>query len=337
MNLVEVAESVCVSLNPMEPETLLIRAQQALRHQIESLLKLVDQLDERYCHAVNLLRAADHVVTVGLGKSGIIAQKFAATLASVCVSSRSLHPVDALHGDAGIVGEGDIIVAFSKSGETTEVLRFVDVMRGLGCRVVCITSKADSTLVSMADVALIVPVTHEMDEHDIVPTTSTTASLVMADLLAVGVLSADPDPLRRLRRSHPDGMIGGTLLRSVADVMHTGDALPAVLPSTSMLDALVTMTSKALGIVCVVQEGHLAGILTDGDVRRLVASGVNLSEMVIADAMTTSPVTISPTASLHEALGVMEQRDRQIGVLPVLEHDVCVGVVRVHDIVRLQC
>lgn len=104
-----------------------------------------------------------------------------------------------------------------------------------------------------------------------------------------------------------------------------------------MLDALVTMTSKALGIVCVVQEGHLAGILTDGDVRRLVASGVNLSEMVIADAMTTSPVTISPTASLHEALGVMEQRDRQIGVLPVLEHDVCVGVVRVHDIVRLQC
>ena len=311
-------------------------AQEALRHQIESLLRMVDQLDQRYGHAVDLLRAADHVVTAGLGKSGIIAQKFAATLASVCVSARCLHPVDALHGDAGVVGAGDVVVVISKSGETVEVLRFVDVMRGLGCRVICITSQPESRLATMSDVALIVPVTHEMDAHDILPTTSTTSSLVMADLLAVGVLSADPDPLRRLRRSHPDGMIGGTLLRSVADVMHTGDAMPVVQPTTSMLDALVAMTSKALGIVCVVEDGRLAGIMTDGDVRRLVAQGVDLSTMTIDKVMTTAPVTIAPSASLHEALTVMEQRDRQIGVLPVVDQETCVGVVRLHDIVRLQ-
>jgi arabinose-5-phosphate isomerase len=311
-------------------------AQDALRHQIESLLRMVDQLDQRYVHAVELLRAADHVVTAGLGKSGIIAQKFAATLASVCVSARSLHPVDALHGDAGVVGENDVVVVISKSGETIEVLRFVDVMRGIGCRVICITSQPDSRLATMSDVALIVPVTHEMDEHDILPTTSTTSSLVMADLLAVGVLSVDPDPLRRLRRSHPDGMIGGTLLRSVADVMHTGDAIPVVAPSTSMLDALVAMTSKALGIVCVVADERLAGIMTDGDVRRLVAQGRDLSTVSIVEVMTTLPVTIAPSASLHEALAVMEQRDRQIGVLPVVDQQHCVGIVRLHDIVRLQ-
>lgn len=318
---------------PINLETV---AQEALRHQIESLLRMVDQLDHRYGQAVDLLRAADHVVTAGLGKSGIIAQKFAATLASVCVSARCLHPVDALHGDAGVVGQGDVVVVFSKSGETIEVLRFADVMRGLGCHVLCITSQPESRLATMSDVALIVPVTHEMDAHDILPTTSTTSSLVMADLLAVGVLSADPDPLRRLRRSHPDGMIGGTLLRSVADVMHSGDALPAVSPSTSMLDALVAMTSKALGIVCVVDEGRLAGIMTDGDVRRLVAQAVDLSTLTIAEVMTTSPVTIAPSASLHEALMIMEQRDRQIGVLPVVDHHACVGIVRLHDIVRLQ-
>jgi arabinose-5-phosphate isomerase len=260
---------------------------------------MVDQLDQLYVHAVELLRAADHVVTAGLGKSGIIAQKFAATLASVCVSARSLHPVDALHGDAGVVGENDVVVVISKSGETIEVLRFVDVMRGLGCRVICITSQPDSRLATMSDVALIVPVTHEMDEHDILPTTSTTSSLVMADLLAVGVLSVDPDPLRRLRRSHPDGMIGGTLLRSVADE-------------------------------------RLAGIMTDGDVRRLVAQGRDLSTVSIVEVMTTLPVTIAPSASLHEALAVMEQRDRQIGVLPVVDQQHCVGIVRLHDIVRLQ-
>jgi len=311
-------------------------AQQALRYQIESLLRMVDLVDARYVHAVQLLRHSEHVVTSGLGKSGIVAQKMAATLASVCITSRYLHPVDALHGDAGVVKSGDLVVAISKSGETPELLRFVDVMRGLGCRVISITASDSNSLTSMADVALVAPVVHEMDEHDILPTVSTTSAMVMADLLAVGVLSDDPDSLRRLRRSHPDGMIGGVLLRMVSDVMHTDQDVPVVGEETSMLDALVEMTTKALGIVCVVRDGKLLGIMTDGDVRRLVAQGVQLTNATISSFMTTAPITIGPAASLHEALQLMEGRDRQIGVLPVVDQGVCLGVVRVHDIVRLQ-
>ncbi|MBU3741323.1 MAG: KpsF/GutQ family sugar-phosphate isomerase [Candidatus Kapabacteria bacterium] len=311
-------------------------AQEALRNQIESLLRMVDMLDHRYIHAVALLHGANNVITAGLGKSGFVAQKLAATLASVCVSARWMHPVDALHGDAGVVGEGDVVVVISKSGETPEVLRFADVMRGLGCHIISITSATENALASMSDVALLAPVIREMDEHDILPTVSTTSALVMADLLAIGVLSADSDPLRRLRRSHPDGMIGGTLLRSVADVMHTGAAVPRVSEDTTMLDALVEMTSKSLGIVCVMRDDRLVGILTDGDVRRLVTRGADLAASTIAEHMTMSPVTVTPTASLHEALQVMERPERQIGVLPVVDNEACVGVIRLHDIVRLQ-
>lgn len=318
------------------PSTLEAVAQESLRYQIESLLRMVDLVDERYVHAVQLLRHADHVVTTGLGKSGIIAQKMSATLASVCVGSRCLHPVDALHGDAGVVNAGDVIVAISKSGETPEVLRFVDVMQGLGCRIIAITASPTNTLASVSDVALVAPVVHEMDGHDILPTVSTTSALVMADLLAVGVLSADTNPLRRLRRSHPEGMIGGTLLRTVADVMHANDRLPVVTEATSMVDALVEMTSKALGIVCVVRQAQLVGILTDGDVRRLVTQGVQMATATVEVCMTRSPVTIEPSATLHQALQLMERRERQIGVLPVVRNGECVGVIRVHDIVRLQ-
>lgn len=314
----------------------LAAAQEALRYQIESLLRMVDTLDHTYVHAVELLRGANNVITAGLGKSGFVAQKMAATLASVCVSARSMHPVDALHGDAGVVGEGDVVVVISKSGETPEVLRFADVMRGLGCHIISITSATANALASMSDVALQAPVIHEMDEHDILPTVSTTSALVLADVLAVGVLSGDPDPLRRLRRSHPDGMIGGTLLRSVADVMHTGSSIPRVSEGTTMLDALVEMTSKSLGIVCVMRDDFLVGILTDGDVRRLVTRGTDLASATIGEHMTTSPVTVDSTSSLHEALQIMERPDRQIGVLPVVNADVCVGVIRLHDIVRLQ-
>lgn len=311
-------------------------ARLALQRQLESLALLPGMLDDAFANAVEMLRAADHVVATGLGKSGFIAQKFAATLASVCVSSRCLHPVDALHGDAGVIRDGDVVVAISKSGETSEILRFVDVARGLGARIIAITAKPSSRLAQLADVALVAPVTHEMDAHDILPTTSTTSALVMTDLLAVGVLATDAEPLARLRRSHPDGMIGGTLLRSVADVMHAGTSMPVVDRHASLVDALAELSAKSLGIVCICDGPVLLGILTDGDVRRLVAREVDLRSAHVSDVMTTSPVTIGPRASLHEALQRMEHRDRQISVLPVVDGDHCVGVVRVHDIVRLQ-
>lgn len=319
-----------------DPQELRRTARAALMQQIESLTMLASEVNDAYVLAVDMLRASQHVVATGLGKSGFIAQKFAATLASVCVPSRCLHPVDALHGDAGVINEGDVVVAFSKSGETPEILRFVDVARGLGARIIAITAKPSCRLAQLADVALTAPVTHEMDAHDILPTTSTTSALVMADLLAVGVLASDPEPLLRLRRSHPDGMIGGTLLRSVADVMHTGSQMPCVHPDASMVDALAEMSAKALGIVCVCENGHLQGVVTDGDVRRMVAGTVDLRSAIVRDVMTATPVTIGPHASLHEALQRMEHRERQIAVLPVVDDGRCVGVVRLHDIVRLQ-
>lgn len=311
-------------------------ARAALTRQIESLTMLATEVNDDYVVAVEMLRASQHVVTTGLGKSGFIAQKFAATLASVCVPSRCLHPVDALHGDAGVLNEGDVVVAFSKSGETPELLRFVDVARGMGARIISITARAACRLAQVSDVALVAPSTHEMDEHDILPTTSTTSALVMADLLSIGVLAADAEPLARLRRSHPDGMIGGTLLRSVADVMHTGSKMPCVQPDASMVDALAEMSAKALGIVCICDRGRLQGIITDGDVRRMVAGNIDLRTAHVRDVMTATPVTIGPHASLHEALQRMEHRERQIAVLPVVDDGQCVGVLRLHDIVRLQ-
>lgn len=320
-----------------EHQSLLDTIRTALQWQRASIELLDASIDDSFNQAVHILLSSGKVLTTGLGKSGFIARKLAATLNSIRKPSIYIHPVDALHGDSGLIEEGDALVAFSKSGETSEVIRFAAMATEMGASVVSITGRTDCRLSDLARIPLIAPITRELDANDIIPTASTTNALILADLLAMGVLHEAGDAMERLRRSHPQGMIGSTLLRTVEEVMHSASALPRVPAGTSLAAALAVLSSFGLGCVCVCDaDDGLLGILTDGDVRRLVMRGAGIEGVVVDDVMTAKPVSIASDATLHDALQLMERRERQIGVLPVLDRGRCVGVIRVHDIVRLQ-
>lgn len=325
-------------MNTVMDNTILDHARRALQWQIQSLDRLTPQLDANYLAAVTMLAGAGKVLTTGIGKSGFIARKMAATLTSIRIPGIFLHPVEAMHGDSGILQSNDCLVAFSKSGETAEVVRLAHFAKDAGASIVAITVRADSALARIAQVTILTPLERELDPDDILPTASTTTALVVADLLTVGAAMMSGDVAERLQLSHPRGMIGAAMMRTVEDVMHAGDGLPAVRPGAMLVDALAQLSAMALGIVCVVDEhGLLKGILTDGDVRRIVVEKASaLATIRIDDVMITAPTTIEPSASLHAALQVMERRERQIGVLPVTVEGRCVGVLRLHDIVRLQ-
>lgn len=309
----------------------------ALSSQQAALELLRAEVDGAFVSVVELLAASPMVITSGIGKSGIIARKLAATLNSISVPAVFLHPVEAAHGDSGLLKQGDVVVLFSKSGETPEVVRLAAQARGLGCTTVAIVTRRRSLLREQCDHALIAPIERELDSHNILPTASTTTALILADLLVVGVSVLRGDTAEGLRRTHPQGMIGAGLRGLVRDVMHSNDELPFVLYGATMSEALVQLTSKGLGCVCVCDpSGTLRGIITDGDIRRAVQHGIDIAISPVNEIMTSEPTTISSGATLHEALIQMEQRHRQIGVLPVIEAGVCVGVLRLHDIASLQ-
>lgn len=317
---------------------ILEHAQQALQWQLKSVERLGPQLDGTYIAAVRTLAASGKVLTTGLGKSGFVARKMAATLTSVRIPGIFLHPVEAMHGDSGIMHATDCLVAFSKSGETAEVVQLCALAKEIGASVIAITARANSTISRLAAVTIFTPLERELDPDDILPTASTTIAMIVADLLAVGAAMMSGDVAGRLQHSHPQGMIGAAMMRTVENVMHSGEGLPLVQPGAMLVEALAQLSAKALGIVCVVDnDGVLRGILTDGDVRRIVVDNANsLATLRIDDVMIPNPTTIEPSATLHEALQQMERRQRQISVLPVTVSGRCVGVLRLHDIVRLQ-
>lgn len=321
----------------MERSQLLEQARMGLQRQRASIALLEEHLDDAFCDAAQLIATASKVVTTGLGKSGFIARKMAATLTSVHIPGVYLHPVDALHGDLGMLGPSDVLVAFSKSGETSEVVHLASLVRELGMPIISISSRSETSMQAISTIALVAPSVHEYDEHNILPTTSTTQALILADLLSVAAAHSMGDLVARLQRSHPHGGIGAVLLRTVEQVMHAGDALPRIDPASTVSDAVEVLSRTALGIVCVMgEQNDLLGILTDGDVRRLVASSETPMTMLVRDVMTTQPSVVQATDTLHQALQCMERRDRQISAVPVLSDGRCVGVVRVHDIVRAQ-
>lgn len=321
----------------MERSQLLEHARNGLQWQRDSLALIEQHLDDSFCDAAAHLAAASKVVTTGLGKSGFIARKMAATLTSVHIPGVYLHPVDALHGDLGLLGASDVMVAFSKSGETSEVVHLMRLVSELGMPVISISSRTATTMGSIATIELIAPCVHEYDQHNILPTTSTTQALVLADLLSVAAAHQTGDLVERLQRSHPQGAIGSALLRTVEQVMHAGDALPRVDTDARVSDAVDVLSRTALGIVCVVDDaGALHGVVTDGDVRRLVTRPETFGQLLVRDVMSTQPATVLATDTLHTALQVMERRERQLSAVPVMQGYRCVGVVRIHDIVRAQ-
>jgi arabinose-5-phosphate isomerase len=307
-------------------------AKRVLQTEAAAILALVDRLDHRFEDAVRLLlECHGRVIVTGMGKSGIICRKIAATLASTGTPAFFLHPAEAIHGDLGVLQPADVIVGVSYSGETEELLRLLETIKRLGASLVAITGDCSSTLGRAADVALDCRVSEEACPLNLVPTASTTAALALGDALAMALLVAKGFRQEDFANLHPGGKLGKRLMR-VEQLMHGGDQAPVVSLAAPMRDLIYEMSRKGLGMSCVVDDaGVLVGIVTDGDLRRHMSAATTLMELTAADVMTRHPITISPDTLAVEALNVLEQR--KITAIVVVDGGRKVqGVVHLHDL-----
>ena len=312
-------------------------ARKVLETEAAAILALVDRLDDRFELAVRLLRdCRGRVILTGMGKSGLICRKIAATLTSIGTPSFFLHPAEAIHGDLGVIQPDDVIVALSYSGETDEILRLLETIRRLGAKLVAVTGSPASTLAQAADVALDCSVAEEACPLNLVPTASTTAALAIGDALAMTLLVAKGFRQEDFANLHPGGKLGKRLMR-VESLMHAGRLCPIVKPDTRMLDVIYEMSRKQLGMTCVVDgSDRLLGIITDGDLRRQMERTADVLTLAAGDVMTRGPVTVSRATLAVEALNIMEQR--KITSIVVVEDGSLqvAGVVHVHDLWRTE-
>ena len=296
---------------------------------------LKDSLDASFSAACDLmLNAKGRVIVTGMGKSGHVGSKLAATLASTGTPSFFVHPGEASHGDLGMITPDDVVLALSNSGETAEVLAILPVIKRKGTGLVGMTGRPQSALAQLSDVHLTVAVTEEACPHNLAPTSSTTAALAMGDALAIALLEARGFTPEDFALSHPGGSLGRRLLLKVDDIMHAGEQLPVVSATTSLSDALLEMTHKGLGMTAVTHDdGTLAGIFTDGDLRRIFERDIDIRQATIADVMVTNPITIAPGHLAAEALQVMETRKIN-GLMVCDEAGKPLGAFNMQDLLR---
>ena len=289
-----------------------------------------NSLDASFDQAVEtLLALPGKAILTGTGKSGHIARKIAATLASTGCPAFFLHPADAGHGDLGMVATTDAIVALSRSGTSPELDRIVTHSRWLGIKFIILTCVADSPLAQAADITIAIDVPTEAGPLKMAPTTSTTAMLAVGDALAIALQTARSLTLEDFARTHPDGALGRKLLLRIADIMVTDTAVPSVIPSATVATAIVEMTAKCLGITTVLDDtGMLLGIFTNSDLRRCLESGADIHNMPVTEVMNSAPVTIAPEQLAHEAQELLKQH--QLDHLPVLTGRQLVGVIDSH-------
>jgi arabinose-5-phosphate isomerase len=313
------------------PREDLAAARHVLDIESRALATLADALDGRFVAAIDLLEATGgRVVVTGMGKSGLVGRKIAATFASTGTPAQYVHPGEASHGDLGMIAPADTILALSNSGETTELADLLAHAKRFGIPLVAITSRGGSTLAQTADVTLTLPAMAEACPMGLAPTTSTTMMLALGDAMAVALLGRKGFTPEQFRVFHPGGKLGKQLLR-VADVMHSGADMPIVDPQTRMSEALIVMTARSFGCAIVTDSvGRLVGIVTDGDLRRHMSP--DLPSQSVARIMSTTPKTIRPGALAAEALGSMN--DLRVTQLVVVDGERPVGVVRMHDILR---
>jgi arabinose-5-phosphate isomerase len=313
-------------------------ARKVLQTEAAAILALVDRLDERFDAAVSLLRTCrGRVILTGMGKSGIICRKIAATLTSTGTAAVFLHPAEARHGDLGIIQSDDVVVALSYSGETDEVLLLLETIRRLGAKLIAITGGARSTLAQAADVVLDCSVAEEACPMNLVPTASTTAALAIGDALAMTLLVEKGFREEDFASLHPGGKLGKRLMR-VENLMHAGALCPIVTADTRMRDVIYQMSSKGLGMTCVVDrdEEALLGIITDGDLRRRMERGGEILDLRAADVMTRNPVAIPRNMLAAAALNIMEQRKiTSLVVAEAGEPTRIAGVLHLHDLWRM--
>ena len=311
-------------------------ARKVLRTEAAAILELVDRLDGDFERAVQLLfECGGRVVVTGMGKSGIICRKIAATLSSTGTPAFFLHPAEAIHGDLGAIRDDDVVVALSHSGETEELLRLLEAIRRLGARLIAISGNPASTLAKAADVALNCGITEEACPLNLVPTASTTAALALGDALAMTLLVRKGFREEDFASLHPGGKLGRRLMR-VEHVMHAGEAAPVVGTTAAMRDVIHEMSSKRLGMTCIVDsEGCLVGVFTDGDLRRQMTKSPDVLGLTAGDVMTSNPITIDRQLLAVEALKIMETH-KVTSVVVVDSRRRVHGVVHLHDLWRTQ-
>ena len=310
-------------------------ARQVLEIESQAIRDLLPQLDDGFDQAVEMLRECrGRVVCTGMGKSGLVMQKVAATLSSTGTPAMFLHPAEAIHGDLGTLVTGDVVLAASLSGTTEEIVRLVETLKRLGVPLIAITGKPGSTLARLADLHLSVAIRQEACPLNLAPTASTTATLALGDALAMAVMESRGFTPEDFALRHPGGQLGRRLLR-VRQLMHSGDQVPKVATDTPMRDAIYEMSRKGLGVTAVVEDGdRLVGVISDGDLRRLLERDEALLRRTAGESMRPQPKTIDGEELASAALKRME--DHRITSLFVCEGERLVGVVHVHDLWRLE-
>lgn len=311
------------------------RAAEVLKIEAAAVAQLQQYLDGSFDLACQLiLDSTGKTIVTGMGKSGHIGSKIAATLASTGSPAFFVHPGEASHGDLGMLTRDDVVIAISNSGETAEVLTIVPVIKRLGIKLIAMTGNPASTLAKLADAHLCVKVEQEACPLGLAPTASTTATLAMGDALAVSLLDARGFSADDFALSHPGGSLGRKLLLRLEDIMHRGEELPVVPSSATIKDALLEISKKGLGMTAITEpDGRLAGIFTDGDLRRLLDLRIDIHSSQIAEVMTRTCITAKAQMLAAEALQIMQQKKIN-GLIIVDEHNVPVGAMNMHDLLR---
>jgi len=318
---------------PVESERLIARAQEVLRIEADAVVALIDRVGADFARACQLILACrGRVVVSGMGKSGHVARKLAATLASTGTPAFFVHPAEASHGDLGMVTRDDVFIALSNSGRTDELLAILTPVKRQGARLISMTGDPDSPLARQSDAHLDARVDKEACPLNLAPTASTTAALALGDALAVALLDARGFGADDFARSHPGGSLGRRLLTLVADVMRTGDAVPAVPAGAPLSEAILEVTRKRMGMTTVLApDGTLAGVFTDGDLRRLLERTTDLGSLTVDAIMSRTPTTVAAADLAVEAVRRMEER--RISQLPVIDDQRrVVGALHLHDL-----
>lgn len=289
------------------PQNLIDIGREVVQIESDAVANLAKNINADFVRACQMILACEgRVVVVGIGKSGHIAGKLASTLASTGTPAFFVHPGEASHGDLGMITPPDLVIAISNSGETSEILTIIPIIKRMGIKSIALAGQNDSTLSQQVNVTLFVGVDKEACPHNLAPTASTTAALAMCDALAVAVLQSRGFTAQDYARSHPGGVLGKRLLLYVSDIMHQGNAIPRVNENSLLRDALIEMTSKSLGMTSVLDtDGKLVGVYTDGDLRRSLNQNVNVQACVINTVMTRDPITVTEDTLAAEAVQIM--------------------------------
>tara|TARA_B100000686_G_scaffold139975_1_gene147431 strand:+ start:29610 stop:30578 length:969 start_codon:yes stop_codon:yes gene_type:complete len=309
-------------------------AKRTLNIEAKALKKLSENLDPNFskiCEAI--LKSKGKIITIGVGKSGHIAQKISATLSSTGSPSYFIHATEALHGDMGMISKADCILVFSHSGESKEVVSLIPSLKGIGCKVFSVTGPTESTIAKKTDINISTGVFKEACPLDLAPTSSTTAALALGDALAIALLESKKFSPEDFAKSHPGGKLGKKLTLKVKDIMNKGKSLPSVTPNTPLSEALVEISNKGLGIVLVIEKRKLKGVFTDGDLRRTIELKKDIHKTKISSVMSKNAKTIQEFSLAAKAIDLMEKNN--IYVLVVLNSSNSpVGVLRMHDLMQ---